>query len=405
MAADTNSGNGGDWSSVGRRQSARESFSSTGGAYRRRASAIVSTQNAAAVVQLANLGKNMRIEVQRHQPPPTKANNNLKWMSLVVLIVQTTALVLVLRYSRTQKTEGPKYISSTAVLVSEIVKFFSCIIVLLAQHKWSFAAFTAEMDAENLQKPMDTLKVAVPALLYVVQNNLLFLALTKLDAATYQVTYQLKILTTAFFSVSMLGRRLNGLKWVALILLTLGVALVQLPSGSAKPVEKVVETSWLSGLGDSDKMIGLVSVLAACFSSGFSGVYFEKILKGSNTSLWMRNLQLAFFSIFGGFFMVYVYDSAAISENGFFQGYSFLIWIVVVLQAYGGLVIALVVKYADNILKGFAVSLSIILSSIMSYWLLGDFQPSLAFLLGATVVIASTFLYGYEPQRPDLKPM
>lgn len=46
------------------------------------------------------------------------------------------------------------------------------------------------------------------------------------------------------------------------------------------------------------------------------------------------------------------------------------------LQAYGGLVIALVVKYADNILKGFAVSLSIIISSFISYWFLNDFQPT-----------------------------
>lgn len=42
----------------------------------------------------------------------------------------------------------------------------------------------------------------------------------------------------------------------------------------------------------SDKVVGLLAVLAACFSSGFSGVYFEKILKGSVTSLWMRNVQL-----------------------------------------------------------------------------------------------------------------
>ena len=44
-------------------------------------------------------------------------------------------------------------------------------------------------------------------------------------------------------------------------------------------------------------------------------------------------------------------------------------------QALGGLVIAAVIKYADNILKGFATSLSIILSSIVSYFLLQDFSP------------------------------
>ncbi|KAK6056980.1 UDP-galactose transporter [Cooperia oncophora] len=253
----------------------------------------------------------------------------------------------------------------------------------------------------------------------------------------YQVTYQLKILTTAFFSVTMLGRSLNRLKWLALILLTGGVALVQMPAGGAAKGSTAGNTS--------DKIVGLLAVLAACFSSGFAGVYFEKILKTTNVSLWMRNLQLAFFSIFGGFLMCWLYDYEAIQKDGFLQGYNNIIWTVVMLQAYGGLVIALVVKYADNILKGFAVSLSIILSSFASWFFLGDFTPSLdyaycplrscvrylegiaimcallvegfgprsrrslmqtvlrilqklMFAAGATTVIVSTFMYGYEPK-------
>ena len=42
-----------------------------------------------------------------------------------------------------------------------------------------------------------------------------------------QVSYQLKILTTAVFSVVMLGKHLDLKKWLALILLTFAVALVQ----------------------------------------------------------------------------------------------------------------------------------------------------------------------------------
>lgn len=49
---------------------------------------------------------------------------------------------------------------------------------------------------------------------------------------------------------------------------------------------------------------------------------------------------------------------------------------VLCLQALGGLVIAVVIKYADNILKGFATSLSIILSALFSYFLLEDFNPT-----------------------------
>ena len=33
-------------------------------------------------------------------------------------------------------------------------------------------------------------------------------------------------------------------------------------------------------------------MIIACFSSGFAGVYFEKLLKGSSTGVWVRNIQL-----------------------------------------------------------------------------------------------------------------
>ena len=42
----------------------------------------------------------------------------------------------------------------------------------------------------------------------------------------------------------------------------------------------------------SGQFVGLVAVLTACCSSGFAGVYFEKILKGTKATIWMRNVQL-----------------------------------------------------------------------------------------------------------------
>ncbi len=47
--------------------------------------------------------------------------------------------------------------------------------------------------------PKEILKLTVPGLVYMFQNNLLYIALTHLDAATYSVLYQLRILTTGWY--------------------------------------------------------------------------------------------------------------------------------------------------------------------------------------------------------------
>ncbi|XP_063058051.1 solute carrier family 35 member A3a isoform X2 [Engraulis encrasicolus] len=314
----------------------------------------------------------------------------LKYLSLGVLVFQTTSLVLTMRYSRTLQGDGPRYLASSAVVTAELLKIIACVMLVFKEHSYSMRALNSLLRQEIVQKPVETLKLAIPSGIYTLQNNLLYVALSNLDAATYQVTYQLKILTTALFSVSMLGRKLGVYQWLSLLILMGGVALVQWPSES--PAESKQEQEASSG----SPLVGLVAVLVACCSSGFAGVYFEKILKESKQSVWVRNIQLGMFGLVFGLMGMLVYDGERVREHGMFQGYNTITCVVVALQALGGLVIAAVIKYADNILKGFATSLSIILSTLISYFWLEDFVPTSVFFMGAVLVIVATFLYGYE---------
>ncbi|XP_069794094.1 UDP-N-acetylglucosamine transporter-like isoform X3 [Narcine bancroftii] len=209
---------------------------------------------------------------------------NLKYISLAVLIFQTTSLVLTMRYSRTFKEEGPRYLASTAVVIAELMKIAACLLLTFKDSSYSLDVLNRVLQDEIIKKPMETLKLAIPSGIYTLQNNLLYVALSNLDAATYQVTYQLKVLTTAFFSVTMLGKNLSVYQWLSLLTLMAGVALVQWPTDTSEELKKEISAG--------SQFVGLISVLSACFSSGFAGVYFEKILKGTKQSVWIRNIQL-----------------------------------------------------------------------------------------------------------------
>mmetsp|Transcript_21267 Transcript_21267/g.31488 ORF Transcript_21267/g.31488 Transcript_21267/m.31488 type:complete len:392 (-) Transcript_21267:148-1323(-) len=337
----------------------------------------------------SNLDPSSR-KVKRLRKKKADAVNSpiVKYGSLCLLVAQLVGLVMLMRYSRTHST-GDLYLSTTAVFCMEVMKFMACNGVVFFQQNASLSAYTTEIYDNTWMAPYEILKVSVPSFLYVVQNNLLYLALSNLDAATYQVCYQLKILTTALFSATMLQRKFSKSKWLALVILTVGVAIVQTSGNSADKVE--ADT-------DQNRTLGLCAILFAACTSGFSGVYFEKILKGSSTSLWVRNIQMGIPSMVISLLTVYIQDGRIVAEKGFFVGYSPLVWTVVVIQAVGGLIVAVVVKYADNVLKTFASSFGIVISCIVSA-IFFDFHPNFGFLCGSSLVVLSTVLYSKPEKR------
>lgn len=303
----------------------------------------------------------------------------IKYASLAVLIFQNSALFLFLRASRTQG--GDLYKPGTAVVMSEVFKFLTSLLIIFIQEK-SFARLMSKLHSGIISRPGTNIKLLVPSALYTLQGNLMFLAVTYIDAATFQVTYQLKILTTALFAVTMLGKKLSGPQWGSLVMLMVGVALIQYPENSEEKDSSSVE-----------KLLGLAMVIAACFSSGFAGIYFEKVLKGETSSIWVLNVQLGGLGALIGFIGLMYQDGADVMDKGFFYGYTTVTWTAISLQAFGGLVVAVVVKYADNILKGFATSISIIVSCVVSVFYF-DFILTGRFVIGTIFVCAASYVYG-----------
>ena len=215
----------------------------------------------------------------------------------------------------------------------------------------------------------------------------------------------------------MLKRALSSTRWMSLFLLTLGVAIVQLPAsdptayqdpqsdfhfprsfhelgqlanGAGEVARELTKrgveqfagslarrSATYEGIEEDlgltkpamNYSLGLMSVLAAALISGLTGVYFEKVLKESTThvTVWTRNVQLSFYSLFPALFIGVLFkDGSEVYKNGFFDGYNAVVWTAVLFQALGGILVAMCINYADNIAKNFATSISIILSFLIS---------------------------------------
>lgn len=183
------------------------------------------------------------------------------------------------------------------------------------------------------------------------------------------MTSQLKILSTALFSVMLFKKNLSGLQWISLVLLTIGVSLVQLqprlPTGSlySAPVN---EQDWFKGLS---------CIIFSCLSSGLAGCWFEMMVKKPempkrqnetvatasdnssdpslrvdhrteafkssssrlSDSLWVKNLQLSCFTMPFAFLAIYLdpHSYKDVTTKGFFSGYGPLVWSVIFYHAVG----------------------------------------------------------------------
>ncbi|KAG9097568.1 hypothetical protein FRC06_007419 [Ceratobasidium sp. 370] len=402
----------------------------------------------------------------------------LKYVSLVTLAVQNASLTIIMHYSRVSTPANRTYSAASAVLLNELLKGTISLLIALARlddqpakgarpDAIPLISGAGDLDEDSPTTPMikaksqgrglhgrggsgsvrgvvtsqlrrsaslaarlwskfrrlgrevfspDCWKLSIPAILYVIQNNLQFVAASNLDVATFQVTYQMKILTTAAFSVMLLRKRLSRPKWAALFFLAVGVGIVQIQSTAptkevaAAHVDPVAEAAAEQAhkVVDQVKHVmnplkGFAAVSAACITSGLAGVYFEMVLKGSQADLWVRNVQLSLFSLLPALVPI-VFNNAGTSTDGrsfpfsLFANFSGWAWATVLTQVFGGLITAVVIKYSDNIMKGFATSLSIVLSFLASVALF-DFRITLAFIIGSTTVLAATWMYNQADMK------
>lgn len=336
----------------------------------------------------------------------SKRNILYSVVSIVLLMLQGTMMSIVLRYSRIQK--GPSYLPSVSVFLGEAIKLSICFCYRIA-----FGADTEESSGliipgggERIRKGMvrrvksfclDALPMALPASMFVLQQILLVWSATYLDAVTYQIFNQaFKLVPTAIFARLLLGQKLKPIQWLSIPVLAVGVIIITSnTSNTSSSVKKGIEN-----VSSLDWYLAMTACSVSGLSSAFAGVYFEKYVKGKLAAgLIKRNTQLGIFGVPFSLSYAYFKDRKVLYANGWLSGFSPAAWGVVWLQVFGGFIIAVVVKYCDNILKNFALAGSVILTVLISIPLF-DQWPSSLFLFGVASVLLSVFMYSGNMKMP-----
>ena len=116
--------------------------------------------------------------------PRLPSQSFAKHVSLIFLTLQNVTSILLLRYVRT--TPGSRFINSTAIFNSEIQKTIFSILLLINEERSIITSFKL-LYQKIIRQSKDTFKTGIPSLLYTLQNNLLFISISHLDAATFQV--------------------------------------------------------------------------------------------------------------------------------------------------------------------------------------------------------------------------
>lgn len=221
---------------------------------------------------------------------------------------------------------------------------------------------------------------AMPAMLYLVQNNLTIRAMGLLDPPTFQLWVSFRLLPAALLTRFVLKRSVSLVQWIALILLMLGMAVTTLKQG------RRVDSSMSSA---DNECRGILLVLLNGCLSATSGVINEWLLKYQDASLPMtlKNARVYAFGV------VLAIPTIRIPfTSGALYGFSPSAWAVVCTNAALGLSVSLVLRYADNLIKNFTGAAAVLLSALVSGPLFG-FQWTYPFLIGALIVCCSFVLY------------
>eukprot|EP01125_Pyxidicula_operculata_P004560 TRINITY_DN1717_c0_g2_i3.p2 TRINITY_DN1717_c0_g2~~TRINITY_DN1717_c0_g2_i3.p2 ORF type:complete len:333 (+),score=25.60 TRINITY_DN1717_c0_g2_i3:1172-2170(+) len=293
-----------------------------------------------------------------------------------------TGRSLLIRSARTENsdngTSGYKWHISSIVITTEMLKLVIAY-VLFIRNSGTFKKFTSSWR--------QGVYYALPGLFYVFVNNLYYLVFLKMDAGTFWVLYQLRILISGLLTQIILSKNLGMRKWFALFLLVIGCVVNQIDDALNIRIEK---------------MEAILFLLAQCLFSSLSGVYNEYLFKKDVTMDFnLQNVWLYGFNIVFNIMVVLYSEPQVLIPSNYFVGYDSIVCIlIIILTAGGGFATAMILKFLNAIMKEYASSMIMLCSSLGTTYILHEMPLKFETIISIFVVSCSLMIYNYNPVKP-----
>lgn len=321
------------------------------------------------------------LPLQLHSGSREKKRRGLpdaKWMIMLVVEVFIYSSYSILVHMSKVGGKIP-FSSSSLVLLTELLKLMI-----------SFVMYFPELSSNSYKFPhvsvMMCLPFAVPAVLYCFNNNIALHMQLQMDPTTYQVLCNLKIACTALMYRCIIRRHLSATKWIALTLL-MGAGICDSYGGFHSKVQNEPQHIFITPQG-----LGMMT--SYCMISGLAAVYTEYILKKQLTlSLHVQNMLLYIYGLIlnGSTWMVQNYASED-QDSSFLKGFSVYTWLIVITQAFNGLIMSVIMKHGSNITRLFVISSAMLVSTSLAVFVLGTII-NVFFVTSAVFVILAIYLY------------
>uniref|UniRef100_A0A3B4Y1G4 Solute carrier family 35 member A5 n=1 Tax=Seriola lalandi dorsalis TaxID=1841481 RepID=A0A3B4Y1G4_SERLL len=346
-----------------------------------------------------------------------------------------TSRILLLKFSANAENKYD-FLPASVNLLAEALKLLFCLVMsvrVIVREGRS----CRDLGFSSSSSFLNSLKWAIPAFLYFLDNLIIFYVMTYLQPAMAVLFSNFVILTTAVLFRIVLKRRLSWVQWAALVILFLSIVSLTTGSGGsqnsiavpglhANPLStpsnacvlytqlleqmrnSSASESWASSLPGQawrDKVVeklrslgvGHVLLILQCFISAMANIYNEKILKEGNQiteSIFIQNSKLyAFGVVFNGLTLGLGSEARGLTVHcGLLHGHNFYSLGLVLVTAALGLSVAFILKFRDNMFHVLTGQITTVLVTTLSLFLF-DFRPSLDFFLQAPVVLLAIFIY------------